>query len=112
MGKTTTEIIQLKSLDAPPRRDEDFLTYYSLAEKNVEDNHCKNKDHPSPFYPRFSLVRGFAIEPMHTAYGGAFFRFLYGLVYERDEGTEIAIMERRRARSARPNNVILLFSYR
>ena len=92
MGKTTTEIIQFKSVDAPLRKDEEYLTYYSTAYKNVEDNHFKNKQNPSPFYKIVDLVKGFAMEPMHTTYGGAFSRWLYGIVNERKEGNRAELM--------------------
>lgn len=48
MGKKTTEIIQMKPVNEPQRKDEDFLTYFSTANKNIEDNHCKNKHKTCP----------------------------------------------------------------
>ena len=53
--------------DAPPRTDDDWLTYYSDYRKNEEDNRCKEAGRPSPFYWCFTLLKGFAIDPIHTA---------------------------------------------
>ena len=89
-GRTKIEIIQMKNVNASPRTNEDFLKYFSTAEKNVCDNHCKNKEKPSPFYGRIDLVKGFVMEPMHTVYGGAFLRWLNGIVHERCEGIKLA----------------------
>ena len=62
----------------------------------MEDNHCKNKEKPSPFYKVVDLIKDFAMEPMHTLYGGAVDRWLNGLVNERKEGNVCAKMKTRK----------------
>jgi hypothetical protein len=87
MGKTTVEIIQMKDVNAPPRLEADFLKYFSNKKPvDAYDNHCQDNVNPSPLYGKFPLIKGFAMEPMHTVYGGCFLRWLTGLVSERLEG--------------------------
>lgn len=86
LGATEIESIQFKRTEAPLRKDEDFLTYYSAKSKNVEDNHCSDRVRPSPFYDLLPIVRGFAIDPMHTVYPGNYGRRLIGFRSEIKEG--------------------------
>ena len=78
--------IQFMEDDAPPGTDDDWLTYYSDCRKNEEDNHCKDAGRPSPFYGFYPLVKGFAIDPMHTVYAGAYGRRLIGFRSEVNDG--------------------------
>ncbi|EFX73111.1 hypothetical protein DAPPUDRAFT_325620 [Daphnia pulex] len=86
MGKKV-EIIQFKELNANKRIDEDFLSYSSDRNDNTEDNHFIDLVNPSPlFLFSYPIIKGFALESMHTLDHGAFGRAITGLAYEKKEG--------------------------
>lgn len=75
----------MKLLDAPPRTDADFLTYFK-SEDSIDD-HLTDPVNVSPFVSiNFPMVSGFSVESMHTFYGGALKRRLKGLVHLPAEG--------------------------
>jgi hypothetical protein len=82
--KKKGEIFQIKELNANQRIDEDFLKYSSDKNDNTEDNHCSDLVNPSPFLPfGYPIIKGFALESMHTLDHGAFGIAITGLAFEK-----------------------------
>lgn len=79
------QTIEFRDLNAPPRLDEDFHTYYKSDE--CDDEHIANPNNVGPFFEfGFCVVSGFVINPMHTMTGGAFGRRIRGLAFKPNEG--------------------------
>jgi hypothetical protein len=84
-GKKKTSI-QFLDLNAPPRLDEDFLSYCADNDDCVDD-HVAGVEDVSPFFDfGFPMVTGFIIDPMHTFTAGAFGRRLVGVASVKNEG--------------------------
>lgn len=78
-------VVQFLELDAPLRRDDEFLTYY--RNEQSEDDHLPSPEEVSPFTELdFPMVSGFVIDAMHTFFAGAFAQRLKGIVSLRHEG--------------------------
>ena len=74
-------IMQFQQVDAPLRKDSDFLTYHSVSPNNgkLYDQHLRGLTDISPFWRiGYPMVSRFVIDEMHTLYG-AFQRRLLGI---------------------------------
>lgn len=84
-GQKSKETIQFRELNAPPRTDEDFLTY--TVSDECDDSHLNNLNDLSPFIDlNFRMVSGFVIDPMHTFYAGCVGSRFQGIAYKTGEG--------------------------
>ena len=69
-GKDPPSSIQYRDLNAPLRKDEDFLSYVKENSADESDDHIPDMYDICPFYwIGFECVTGFTIEPMHTYTG-------------------------------------------
>lgn len=99
-GERVNGVIQMKSVDAPPRLDHLFLSYH-VNDVSI-DEHIPDPRKRSPFVAlNFPMVTGFVIDSMHTMIEGAFGRRLEGLAKipseEQLSKTKLAEIERRLA---------------
>lgn len=77
--------VQMLDVDAPLRRDDEYLTYCVGDESS--DGHIPDPTDESPFLQiNFPMVTGFVIDPMHTFFAGALSRRLVGIAKHRYEG--------------------------
>lgn len=83
--KKQKKTIQFLELNAPPRTDEDFLTY--CQSDNCLDEHINSLHDLSPLHKlNFPMVSGFVLEPMHTFYAGCVGGRLKGIAGKKSEG--------------------------
>lgn len=91
LGKKKKQV-QLLDVNAPLRRDDEYLTY-CISDDSV-DKHLPNPADESPFIQlNFPMVSGFIIDPMHTFFAGAFSRRLNGIARKRHEG-QVTLLQR------------------
>lgn len=89
--------VQMREVDAPLRRDDEFLTY--CVSDHSMDNHLPNPLDESPFIEiGFPMVTGFIIDAMHTVFAGAFNQRLKGIAQLRHEG-RVNIVKRNKIES-------------
>ncbi len=81
----TKKTIQFLDVNAPPRTDEDFLSY--CTSDDCPDEHLNGHHDLSPFLEwNFPMVTGFVVEPMHTFYAGCVGGRLKGIACNPNEG--------------------------
>lgn len=96
-GKKETKTIQFRDVDAPLRKDEDFLSYakgddcsLSCGKRtcHCDDDHLLSPVDVSPFLQveDFPIISGFIIDSMHTLTAGALGRRLQGIAQVSSEG--------------------------
>ncbi|KZS03094.1 Uncharacterized protein APZ42_034264 [Daphnia magna] len=77
--------IQFLDVNAPPRTDEEFLSY--CKSDDCPDEHLNGHEDLSPFLEwNFPMVSGFVVEPMHTFYAGCVGGRLKGIAGNPNEG--------------------------
>jgi len=83
--KKKKKTIQFLELNAPPRIDEDFLSY--CKSDDCPDEHINGLHDISPFIKlNHPMVSGFSLEPMHTFFAGCAGGRLKGIAFKQNEG--------------------------